>query len=342
MALTFRCACGKKLSVRDEMAGRSVRCPSCMTVLKVPAPQPEPALEVEDTYSLVEASSQSPVFSTSAGSAMSGQKLGGTEQSASPGPEIARSRGRQSAPSFAREDRRSSVREYLYLALSLALIPLLMSFLAPKAATIEDRLKATMDRAGAETITKVKALESREGVDLDDLLEVLPDGKIDATAHLPRATSVHWLYGAVAAAGFWIFTMLLFPAERRTPHHLLLVGLFTGTCGIVLLLGFQYAAAATQGVWLRGRGIITLIFYIVKFIGWSYASADDPDSNLLLSFIGFTCGVGLCEELCKALPLLWHYQREPKLGWRGAATLGSGLGGRLRPCGRDHVLVSLL
>ena len=48
--------------------------------------------------------------------------------------------------------------------------------------------------------------------------------------------------------GFWIFTLLLFPVEKRTPHHLFLVGLFTGTCGIVLLLGFQFAASATQGV----------------------------------------------------------------------------------------------
>ncbi len=150
----------------------------------------------------------------------------------------------------------------------------------------------------------------------------MPEGKLDTTAHLPRATWVHWLYGAIAAAGFWTIALLLFPAEKRKPQQLLLVGLFTGTCGIVLLLGFQYAAAATQGVWLRGRGVITLVFYIVKFIGWSYASANDPESNLILSFVGFTCGVGLCEELCKALPLLSHYQGDAKMGWRGAALWG--------------------
>jgi len=208
------------------------------------------------------------------------------------------------------------------VALLLALIPLILSFLAPKATTIEDRLKATMDRAGADTISRVQALETREDAGLDDLLKVLPEGKLDATAHLPRATWVHWLYGGIAAAGFWILTLLLFPVEKRTPHHLLLVGLFTGTCGIVLLLGFQYAASATQGVWLRGRGVILILFYIVKFIGWSYASAGDPDSNLLLSLVGFTCGVGLCEELCKALPLLRHFQGDAKMGWRGAALWG--------------------
>ena len=116
--------------------------------------------------------------------------------------------------------------------------------------------------------------------------------------------------------------MSLFPAEKKTPIHLLLVGLGTGTLGILLLLGFQFMAGATQGVWLRGRSVIVLLFYIAKFIGWSYASASDPDSNFLLSFIGFTCGVGLCEELCKALPLLMYFRRDVQMGWRGACLWG--------------------
>ena len=156
-----------------------------------------------------------------------------------------------------------------------------------------------------------------------------------------RATWVHWIYGAIAAGCFWIFSLLLFPAEKRTPHHLLLVGLFTGTVGILILIGFQYAASATQGVWLRGRGVIMIIFYIIKFIGWSYISAEDPDANLLLSFVGFTCGVGLCEELCKALPLLGYYRRDARMGWRGCG-LGAGLRRRVRRGGRHHVLVAIL
>ncbi len=217
---------------------------------------------------------------------------------------------------------RHSLREYLYLAIGLALIPLFISLWPSRQTPIEERLEATMERAGEETLARIKALETQGGVDLDDLLAVLPEGKIDASAHLPRATWVHWMYGAMAAAGFWAFALFLFPAEKRTPYHLLLVGLFTGTCGIILLLGFQYAASATQGVWLRGRGVVMVLFYLVKFIGWSYASANDPDSNLFLSLVGFTCGVGLCEELCKALPLLGYYRRDARMGWRGAALWG--------------------
>jgi RsiW-degrading membrane proteinase PrsW (M82 family) len=222
----------------------------------------------------------------------------------------------------------SSLREYFYLLLSLALIPLVMSVVVPDRTSVEDRLKATLDSAGPETINQIRTLEQRESSSLDDVLAVLPGDKLDARAHLPRATLWHWGYAAVTASVFWAFTLLLFPTEKRTPHHLLVVGLFTGTVGIVLLLGFQIAAAMTQGIWLRGSSVAVLLFYIVKFIGWSYASANDPSSNLLLSFIGFTCGVGLCEELCKALPILMYYRRDAKMGWRGAALWGlaSGIG----------------
>ncbi len=322
MAISFQCECGRKLSARDELAGRSARCPACSTVLKIPVPQAEAIAASEDTYALEETSTPAPTPSPAPGPTAAAPQIGATKHRTSPRPEFEPSGDRQSAAALPSGDRRSAPGEYLYVALSLALIPLILSFLAPKATTIEDRLKTTLARAGADTIARVQAVETREDAGLDDLLEVLPEGKLDATAHLPRATWVHWLYGAVAAAGFWIFTLLLFPVEKRTPHHLLLVGLFTGTCGIVLLLGFQVAASATQGVWLHGRSVILIVFYIVKFIGWSYASASDPDSNLLLSLVGFTCGVGLCEELCKALPLLGYYRRDARMGWRGAALWG--------------------
>src|SRR5581483_11748661 len=150
----------------------------------------------------------------------------------------------------------------------------------------------TMGKAAPEVVAQVeKIISEKETATLDDLLAVLPDGRLDADAHLPRQTARHWLYGALTACAFWAFFVALFPAERKTPVHLLLVGLCTGTIGIVLLLGFQYLAGATQGVWLRGRSVILILFYIAKFIGWSYASAEDPNSNFFLSFVGFTCGV---------------------------------------------------
>ena len=36
--ITFKCECGKVLKVKDEAAGKRVRCPACSTVVQVPAP----------------------------------------------------------------------------------------------------------------------------------------------------------------------------------------------------------------------------------------------------------------------------------------------------------------
>lgn len=50
MPITFSCSsCKQGLKVKDELAGRSVKCPKCATVTKVPvpAPEPEPAADPE-------------------------------------------------------------------------------------------------------------------------------------------------------------------------------------------------------------------------------------------------------------------------------------------------------
>ena len=41
MAIKVACACGKKLSVKDEHAGRRVKCPSCKKPLQIPKPKVE-------------------------------------------------------------------------------------------------------------------------------------------------------------------------------------------------------------------------------------------------------------------------------------------------------------
>jgi RsiW-degrading membrane proteinase PrsW (M82 family) len=327
MAIVFRCGCGQKLSTRDDLAGRSVRCPGCRAVLKVPVPELDAAAENDQGYALeAPAPSPAPRPARSEGSGVSAAKNEAAPRRPRPDSAANPAGARAAAPAAQRDGK--SPREFLYVLLALALIPLVFSVLGPKSKQLEERLKAAIEGAGPETAARIKSLETREDVGLDELLEALPGGKLDSASHLPRATWVHWLYAAVAAAGFWAFALLLFPGEKKAPHHLLMVGLFTGTVGILLLIGFQLAASATQGIWLRGRGVILILFYLVKFIGWSYASAGDPDSNLLLSFVGFTCGVGLCEELCKALPILGYYRRDAMMGWRNAAVWGlaSGIG----------------
>jgi RsiW-degrading membrane proteinase PrsW (M82 family) len=54
----------------------------------------------------------------------------------------------------------------------------------------------------------------------------------------------------------------------------------------------------------------------------------EPDRSFMVNFVGYTCGVGLCEELCKALPLLWYIRRRERPTWQGACLWGmaSGVG----------------
>lgn len=51
MPISLKCSCGKSYRVKDELAGRKVRCTGCNNIQTVPVPRPKPAddefLEVE-------------------------------------------------------------------------------------------------------------------------------------------------------------------------------------------------------------------------------------------------------------------------------------------------------
>ncbi|MES2792181.1 MAG: PrsW family glutamic-type intramembrane protease [Planctomycetota bacterium] len=120
----------------------------------------------------------------------------------------------------------------------------------------------------------------------------------------------------------------MFPGSGKRTRRLLLTGLFTGTIGIFLLLTFQLLAALPRGFRIGGRGLGIVIFLVLHLIGYSYRCASDPDIGFWGSFFGFTVGVGLCEELCKALPIWYYLVNARKTGWRGACLVGlaSGIG----------------
>jgi RsiW-degrading membrane proteinase PrsW (M82 family) len=186
---------------------------------------------------------------------------------------------------------------------------------------VEERLERTLT-SHPELADQLKGAESD-----DDFFSLLPDHRIEG-AHLPHETWVHWLYALVSAVGFFLLMWLLFEHGQSTPTHLATVGLVTGTVGIISLLAFQWIAEFTQGFWLRGGSIIVILFYVIKLIGFSYHAALDPENGFGLSFLGFTCGVGLCEELTKIVPVLFLIGNDHKLGWRAACVIGlaSGVG----------------
>lgn len=349
MAISFKCdQCGKKLKAPDELAGRKIKCPGCQAVVRITAPEELPEESPSKLLDLTASSSPSVDDEAASDDPFAGDWLNSDEL------EDPRARKERTAARKAQLDAKRAEREaeeeeaqqrkkkskasavkvpaadpdegqpfryhWIYL---LALLPLALSMLWPQDSML-DRLNRTF-----ESHPEITPLDGEfESVsDLLDSLNGLPDHKIEG-ALLARDSLVHWVFGAVSAGAYLGLLFGMFPGTRRRTFRLLRVGLFTGTIGIVMLLMFQSIAHASGGYIVRGRGVGVLIFLILQLIGFSYRCAEDPSIGFWGSFFGFTVGVGLCEELCKSLPI-WHYLRTArKTGWRGACLTGlaSGIG----------------
>lgn len=318
MPISVTCpGCGKRLRAKDSLAGRSVACPSCRQKLIVPSTDREPGTYLFQSETPPE-ESQPP--NKSAPHREDPEHEGPPARSRKPAKKDSREAPPHLQPLQSKET--PLWLRHLHWLLALALIPLALSLL--QKAEEEDllsRLIDTMQQAPPDVRSRVeREIEHGEG-SLDDLLKALPDQKLTG-AFLERKTWAHWGFAALMAIVFMAFFMFLAWDGSAEPVHLFGIGFFTATIGILLLFLFQLAAEFSQGVWLHGRSILVLIFYIVKFVGYSYRAALDPENGFFLSFIGYTLGVGLCEEVCKALPLFWHYRRPSDQTWRGAFLWG--------------------
>ena len=161
-----------------------------------------------------------------------------------------------------------------------------------------------------------------------DLVELLPEKKLIG-AHLSSDSLAHWVYGLLSATFFSGMVWALFPHGNADPRRAALVALATATFGVMFLLLLQVIAHFTDGYMLHGSGIIVLVFYLLKFISFSYHAAMNPENGFfLLSFFGYTFGVGLCEEFCKAYAVVFRLGFKPPLDFRGACFWGlaSGIG----------------
>jgi RsiW-degrading membrane proteinase PrsW (M82 family) len=321
MEFTVKCNCGTQLKAREEHIGKQTKCPGCGKILTVPDPSDD-----GNPYDLAEdAPLATPNLLERPASPDDQARVTPTTTWA-PAP---RARSRQAPDRFDPESGSDgSLREYLYWLLVFALVPLTFSLLVRDEESVRDRLIKRLKSAPQEVLQRVGPMLESKSASLDDVLNALPEGRLDEHAHLPRNSLRHWIYAALAAAGFLTLIACFFSQERVPSFHLLLIGLFTGTLGILFLIVVQWLANVSLGLQIRGRGVVVVLVLLAKFIGFSYRAALDPSNGFLLSFLGFTCGVGLCEELCKALPLIGYYQRHSAMGWRGACLWGlaSGIG----------------
>ncbi len=314
MSIAFSCdQCGKAFKVKDELAGKKAKC-TCGHVLFVPQQAPpveEDMYDIKDDEPPKPAPVTRPVPAVAAPAAVSAKSSPvKTTTPAKPSAPVAPSR---------------SVQRFAYLILIAALIPLAWNIFIPSV-DVEEAIKSTI-KHHPEIESKLKQVMEAENADEEDFFKVLPGHKLDG-AWLAHDTYQHWLYALLSSAAFTALILGIFPKSTESIGKMIAVGAFTATIGIFLLLGFQFVAEWTQGFYLRGRGIIVLLFYVVKFIGFSYHAAMDEKNGFMLSALGFTFGVGLCEEICKSLPVLFHYQTKAEWPWRTACLVGliSGVG----------------
>lgn len=299
MPIVFSCSCQKKLRAPDSTAGKKVKCPACGTVLTIPEPPSPP-----DTFSIEQESAEPPKAAETYEPEPEPPK-----QESTPAPKIKRQR-RIPEPAPVR-----SWRDSTYFILVLALIPLgLMLFLKKDDAA--DRLVRTLEKLPKGGQARV------DNLDEEEVFKMLPDGRIEG-AHLGRTSYRHYLYGLVAAGAFFLLGVFLVRPEDSHPWSILLSGVFTGTAGIVILLLAQLFAAVTQGyILVSTNPVIMVIFWAAWAIGFSYSVASNPDYGFLATFFGFTFGVGFCEEVCKALPLMVYYRGRRTPRWHDGCAIG--------------------
>lgn len=161
----------------------------------------------------------------------------------------------------------------------------------------------------------------------EEIFAILPGERIPG-AFLGRNSSLHWLFAGISGAGFMILFVAMFRRFSQDIGTAIFGAAFTATAGIIMLIGFQWAAFASRGFWLRGRGIMLLVFLIIKLIGFSYQCALEEGNGFVSSFMGFTLGVGICEEVCKILPVIGYLGTSKQASWQGACLVGlaSGVG----------------
>lgn len=352
MPIRVRCSgCQKTLKVPEKFAGKRVRCPVCQTSVQVPGDPFDPS---ETATNALAATSAIPALPNSSDGEGDAEEEGTYRLTADPEPspheppslerglpprvvgKNVRARAEQRDRGFddldsARPARRMGSaltndateggwRDHLVWILLVALAPLAFSIVIP-------------ERPAGERFVETIRLHPEVADSLDptdpltSLVESIPEHRL-VGAHLPYDTHLHWAYALIAAAVFLGVLSVMSVGGEAGPMRLVWTGVLTGTVGIFLLLGFQFVAAATTGIGIRGRGILIVVFLIVKLIGFSYQAAMNPENGFLLSFLGFTAGVGFCEELCKAIPVMVYLRGSSNAGWRAACLVGmaSGIG----------------
>lgn len=206
----------------------------------------------------------------------------------------------------------ASGRDFVYWAFVLALFPLAIILGQPQSDSFRSRLEKSLRDVHPETREKVFRIldDPNEPGDLDDIFKLLPGHRLEGAAY-SRFTSIHWLFAVVTIVVFAALLGNCFTHGTVPVGHLVAIGLFTATVGIGILL-------------------IVHLSPIGWFIAALHFSAEADRANFWTVLVAFTLGVGLFEEGCKSIALLWYLVGRPTIGWRqaclGGLATGAGFG----------------
>jgi RsiW-degrading membrane proteinase PrsW (M82 family) len=347
MPISVTCSsCGQRLKAKDTLAGRVVPCPKCATPLHItqpeddaapyalgdeppptpyiPSPHEEAAAAEEAAREAAEEQAETREERAPARPTVQRKKpipiTAPSEDAPEPSrPTVRRKQAPATLPPLSAKEPPLWLR-HLHWLLVLALLPLAVVLLrGGETEDFERRLEETREKLNEEQQERVeRALDESESTpgksDEDRLFDALPKRRV-AGAFLPHDTWAHWIFGLLTALVFMSYFLLLSTHDTAEPVHILGVGFFTATIGVGFLLLVQ-AIAFSRVVLPCG---LLWILYLIRF---SYVAALHPANGFMLSFFGFTFGVGLCEEVVKAAPLIWYYRQPRNQSWRGAFLWG--------------------
>jgi RsiW-degrading membrane proteinase PrsW (M82 family) len=319
VAIRIYCVnCGQRIKAQDDMGGMRVLCPTCGERMQIPAVEKPPGAEAPKVL-LPDLKTAALFTAEDFKSQPKREKY--PKDAVAPLPEMVD----KGAGPLNRVKPVRVWRGSLYMLFLLAFIPLVISVFFSSNDKPLDRLQRTIDSLPADNRAKAdRSLQlAKEGqASLDDVFQYIPDHKVEG-AWLPRETESHIALSIVTFVGFMFLLVVCFPKGYSRLVLMLLIALFTGTFGIMLLLLVQLCSSSGLAVVAAGPfGII------IALIGISYRVALDPAMPFFTSFLGFTFGVGLCEEIIKALPIFLMFLGRKRLRWHQCCALGmaSGVG----------------
>jgi RsiW-degrading membrane proteinase PrsW (M82 family) len=123
---------------------------------------------------------------------------------------------------------------------------------------------------------------------------------------LSADSHAHWLFAVISAAIFLTVARFLFGGRRVSFAVLVGSMVFTATAGMALLFAVQYVAEESLNETWSGSFSWVLIHFLLNGIAYSYRTAEQDGGSFAILLLGYICGVGLCEETTKLIPLLFR------------------------------------